>query len=208
VAIARGLVHRPELVLADEPTAALDEESGRTVVELLRKRADEDGVTILMVTHDNRILDIADRIVNMVDGRIRSDVRVGEAQRISEILQNCPVFRDITPRTLVEVADQMEVVAHRAGERIIRQGDEGDAFYLVREGTVGIRREPGNHLIAEVGTGGYFGETALLTGMPRNASVDAITDVTLFKLAKSDFDHAMASRATLATEVRDTLFSR
>ena len=54
VAIARGLVHRPRLVLADEPTAALDEASGRTVVELLRKMAKEHRTTILIVTHDNR----------------------------------------------------------------------------------------------------------------------------------------------------------
>jgi putative ABC transport system ATP-binding protein len=70
VAIARALVSRPKLVLADEPTAALDKQSGRDVVEIMQKLAREQGCTILMVTHDNRILDIADRIVNMEDGRL------------------------------------------------------------------------------------------------------------------------------------------
>lgn len=68
VAIARALVNCPSLVLADEPTAALDKQSGRDVVELMQKLAKEQGSTILLVTHDNRILDIADRIVEMEDG--------------------------------------------------------------------------------------------------------------------------------------------
>jgi putative ABC transport system ATP-binding protein len=70
VAIARALVSYPQLVLADEPTAALDSKSGRDVVELMQTLAREQGCTILLVTHDNRILDIADRIVNMEDGRL------------------------------------------------------------------------------------------------------------------------------------------
>jgi putative ABC transport system ATP-binding protein len=68
VAIARALVHHPKLVLADEPTAALDSKSGRDVVNLMQQLAKEQGCTILLVTHDNRILDIADRIVKMEDG--------------------------------------------------------------------------------------------------------------------------------------------
>ncbi len=73
VAIARALVSHPKIVLADEPTAALDKKSGRDVVELMQKLAKEQGCTILLVTHDNRILDIADRIVYMEDGRLISD---------------------------------------------------------------------------------------------------------------------------------------
>lgn len=70
VAIARALISRPKIVLADEPTAALDKKSGRDVVELMQKLAKEQRCTILLVTHDNRILDIADRIVYMEDGRL------------------------------------------------------------------------------------------------------------------------------------------
>ena len=73
VAIARALVNRPNLILADEPTAALDKKSGRDVVTLMQKMAREEGITILMVTHDNRILDVADRIINLVDGNLESD---------------------------------------------------------------------------------------------------------------------------------------
>ncbi|MBD2462891.1 ATP-binding cassette domain-containing protein [Oscillatoria sp. FACHB-1407] len=73
VAIARALVNQPKLILADEPTAALDKQSGRDVVTLMQTLAKEQGCTILMVTHDNRILDVADRILNLVDGYIESD---------------------------------------------------------------------------------------------------------------------------------------
>ena len=70
VAIARALVSHPKIVLADEPTAALDKQSGRDVVDLMQKLAKEQGCTILMVTHDNRILDVADRIIYMEDGKL------------------------------------------------------------------------------------------------------------------------------------------
>lgn len=70
VAIARALVSHPKIVLADEPTAALDSKSGRDVVNLMQKLAKEQGCTILLVTHDNRILDVADRIIHMEDGKL------------------------------------------------------------------------------------------------------------------------------------------
>lgn len=73
VAIARALVSQPQLILADEPTAALDSKSGREVVNLMQKLAKEQNCTILMVTHDNRILDVADRIIHMEDGCLISD---------------------------------------------------------------------------------------------------------------------------------------
>ena len=72
VAIARALVCRPQIVLADEPTAALDSKSGRDVVTLMQQMAQDYRCTILMVTHDNRILDIANRIVHMEDGQLCS----------------------------------------------------------------------------------------------------------------------------------------
>jgi putative ABC transport system ATP-binding protein len=73
VAIARALVHSPKLVVCDEPTAALDAASGRRVMDLLRAVALESGRAVIIVTHDNRIFDLADRILNMEDGRIVSD---------------------------------------------------------------------------------------------------------------------------------------
>ncbi|MEY4431395.1 MAG: hypothetical protein RLZZ533_1331 [Cyanobacteriota bacterium] len=72
VAIARALAAHPRLLLADEPTAALDSRTGREVVELLQRLARDQGCAVLMVTHDPRILDIADRLVRMEDGRLKA----------------------------------------------------------------------------------------------------------------------------------------
>jgi putative ABC transport system ATP-binding protein len=72
VAIARALVHKPSLIVCDEPTAALDAESGRNVMEMLKNVAVEPGRAVIVVTHDNRIFHFADRMVAMEDGRIGS----------------------------------------------------------------------------------------------------------------------------------------
>ncbi len=69
-AVARALVSSPALVLADEPTAALDKDSAAEVVDLLKRMGDARGTTTLLVTHENRILDRADRILTLEDGRI------------------------------------------------------------------------------------------------------------------------------------------
>lgn len=71
VAIARALTGHPKLIMADEPTASLDSRSGHTVIALLRSLAKEQGCTVLMVTHDPRILDIADRVAYLEDGVLK-----------------------------------------------------------------------------------------------------------------------------------------
>lgn len=70
IAVARALANRPKVILADEPTASLDADRARTVMQLLRKVSRENGTTVLVVTHDHRLFDEADRIVEMMDGRI------------------------------------------------------------------------------------------------------------------------------------------
>ncbi len=208
VAIARGLVHKPRLVLADEPTAALDEHSGRAVVELFKKMAREEKVSIVIVTHDNRILDVADRIVNLVDGKIRSDVLVQEAAIVSQMLSRCDVFSHLTPRSLTEMADQLVAEQVTEGTYVIREGDPGDKFYLIRQGTVSVRRGPDETEIAQLTDGDHFGETALLTGQPRNASVVALSDTTLYSLSQENFNYAIGQRASFEDEIRTSLFDR
>ena len=73
VAVARALVGNPSIVFADEPTAALDKDSGMKTVQLLKRLGEVRGTTTVMVTHDNRILDLADRILQLEDGRIVKD---------------------------------------------------------------------------------------------------------------------------------------
>ena len=71
VAIARALAGSPQLIMADEPTAALDSKSGHSVIQLLRSLAKEQGCTVLMVTHDPRIIDVADSVTYLEDGTLK-----------------------------------------------------------------------------------------------------------------------------------------
>ena len=88
VAIARALVSEPQVILADEPTAALDKQSGRDVVDLMQQLAKQQGCTVVLVTHDNRILDVADRIIHMEDGRLSSftSAALSDTQHTMELL--------------------------------------------------------------------------------------------------------------------------
>ncbi|MGD8347077.1 MAG: ATP-binding cassette domain-containing protein [Lysobacterales bacterium] len=88
VAIARALAAEPAIIMADEPTASLDRKSGREVVERMKFLAREQDTTILLVTHDNRILDIADRIVHLEDGRLTSftDAVIANNRHMMEML--------------------------------------------------------------------------------------------------------------------------
>jgi putative ABC transport system ATP-binding protein len=74
VAIARALAGHPQLIMADEPTASLDSHNGHAVMELLRKLAKEEGCTVLIVTHDPRIIDVADRVAHLDEGVLKQGV--------------------------------------------------------------------------------------------------------------------------------------
>jgi putative ABC transport system ATP-binding protein len=211
VAIARALANRPKLILADEPTAALDEASGRDVVNLLKRLAQDEGCTSLIVTHDNRILDVADRIVSMVNGRIKSNVLVQEEIEICEFLKQCDVFSRLTTGTLTNIAETMTKESHAAGEPIILQGEEGDKFYLLKSGLVDVIVNRGRSDEARVATlskGQFFGETALLTGAPRNASVIAQQDVQVYALDKPNFQAALVASEPFRKELEKILFQR
>jgi putative ABC transport system ATP-binding protein len=71
VAIARALINQPDIVLADEPTGNLDQDTGRTILEELTRLKDEENVAIVAVTHDNQMLEYTDRVVRIVDGEVR-----------------------------------------------------------------------------------------------------------------------------------------
>lgn len=156
VAIARALVHRPNLVLADEPTAALDAETGREIIDLFERLAREQGTTVLVVTHNLRLLDAADEILRLDDGRLGT--AVGEQISLT--------FPTLTQGQLGRVAAHALQRSYRAGEIIFRRGDEAAEFFILLRGEVQVFREdaaePANPIARLRRRGDYFGEIGLL----------------------------------------------
>ena len=208
VAIARALVNHPRLILADEPTAALDKESGRDVVNLLKSLAEQRGSTILIVTHDNRILDAADRLVNMVDGRIVSDVAVKRNLRICEFLRKCPLFAEQPAQKLSEFAQRMETEFYDPDEVVFNAGDAAEKFYLIAAGRVQVQRPDlaGKEIFLNAGQ--FFGEVALLTGDPRNGTIIAREPTEFYTLNKADFTEALKTSRSFEQELKDIVFRR
>jgi putative ABC transport system ATP-binding protein len=196
------------MILADEPTAALDKDTGRQVVDILYGYAKNSGCTIMIVTHDNRILDVADRIVTMVDGYVASDVDVNESLTVVQFLKKCPVFENSTPTLLADVAGKMQRESHPAGTVIIRQGAVGDKFYVVRSGKVDVFREAEcrEELLVQLGQGDFFGELALLKEAPRAATVQTVEDVELLTLSKEILMDVIRKSATFEEKLRNIYF--
>ena len=129
VAIARALVRSPQIIMADEPTAALDRASGREIVELMKHLAKEMHCAVLLVTHDNRILDIADRILTLEDGYIEEsnlalDRLVIELSGLMNLLARYPE-QFTSPEKLREVSSQFDgrisAVVPRLAEMVARR---------------------------------------------------------------------------------------
>jgi len=123
VAIARALAAEPDIVMADEPTASLDRKSGREVVDRMKFLAKEHGTTILLVTHDNRILDIADRIVHLEDGRLTSftDAVIANNRHMMEMLADSRSKQPVD-----EIVDRLDENAFR--ELLQDITDESERF--------------------------------------------------------------------------------
>src|SRR5271169_1890790 len=206
VAIARALVNRPRLVLADEPTAALDKDATRVVIDLLKQATVEYAAAVIMVTHDFRVIECADRLVHMVDGRIVSDVVLHDAVRICEFLRAVDLFRALTPTQLTEVAEKMTKRHFTPGETIVREGEPGEDFFLISDGEVDVVRA--DHEVARLGRGEFFGEVALISGEPRNATIIATEPLDTFVLGKDDFQAAVASSLSFRDQLYRVYFVR
>lgn len=210
VAIARALVNRPKLILADEPTAALDKDTGREVVTLLQHLAQEEGCTVLLVTHDNRILDIADRIINLVDGRLAVDVDVLEAVRICEFLAQCPLFGGVDTKQLLDLAGRMTREEYEAQTAIVRPGEFGDRFFVVLSGVVEvlIEEEGGPTHLATLQRGEVLSELSLLTSKRKTVTAVARQEVELYACSREVFRSALEASDSLRDRVCNVIFQR
>ncbi|HEX3862730.1 MAG TPA: ATP-binding cassette domain-containing protein [Stellaceae bacterium] len=206
VAIARALANHPKLVLADEPTAALDQDSTRNVVRLFKEMTEEDGTAIVMVTHDHRIIELADRLVHMVDGRIVSDIVLNDALRICEFLKGVDGFKNLTPTELTHVAEHMTKRHYLPGDPVIREGEAGHELFLISDGEVKVDRS--GQEVARLGPGEFFGELALLSGERRNASVIATDALETYVLGEAEFHAAIEKSANFRDQLRRVYFLR
>jgi putative ABC transport system ATP-binding protein len=206
VAVARALINRPKLILADEPTAALDERSGEAVIQLLRQLSREEGCTSLIVTHDSRIMNEADRIVDLERGRIVGNVVVAERLFLYNSLRECVLFAALLPQEQFRIADRIAIGVHPdvpvekevlqrcpwfkvypPGSVIVRQGEKGDNFFLIRQGKAVVTMEDaatGSRQVNELGKGDFFGDRALLRDEPRSATVTAVDTVETYTVGR------------------------
>lgn len=135
VAVARALVADPHLILADEPTSSLDKKSGREVVALMRDLARRRGVSVMLVTHDSRILDVADRILHLEDGRLSpfGDAVISNTRQLMTLLAQAKREGELTRRVSGMDADAfqdlLEQVTRDARQfRSISELSRSDAF--------------------------------------------------------------------------------
>jgi len=157
VAIARALAARPRIILADEPTASLDKQSGRDVVNRIHDLAKREGAAVILVTHDNRILDIADRIVHLEEGRLSSYAEavrastqhllgtLAKAERTGDMSQQ---LTDMAPPDFLHFLEQLTAESQQVLEAMALATD--GAFEIMLEHLLrSITRKVGQLLEAE-----------------------------------------------------------
>jgi monovalent cation:H+ antiporter, CPA1 family len=116
-----------------------------------------------------------------------------------ELLQSMPFFQDIALNDLANIAVRMRMQKAPEGEAITRQGEQGDHMYFISHGVVRVSREDhgASRDLATLMAGDFFGEAALLGGEPRNATVTAVTECSLYKLHRDDLEVAMATQPAI-----------
>jgi putative ABC transport system ATP-binding protein len=206
VAIARALVNRPALVLADEPTAALDAESGQTVLGLLRKLADGmERTTVLIVTHDQRVIDHADRVVNMMGGRIINNSLTRMTVRITRALSQSEVLKGLSEATLTRIASVMTVETRQKGETIVQEGEPGDRYYLIGSGVAEAYK--GGAYQEELYFGEGFGTISSFFHRPIPQTVRAKTDMELYVISQADFERVLSTDKSFENRVRSLMMA-
>jgi len=126
-------------------------------------------------------------------------------REIQSALLNCPIFRGLPVQDLERTAQSTKLVTYIDGEIILKQGDKGDAMYIIKSGSVVCKNDVTNTVVSEIGVGAYFGELALLFNNPRALTVQAKGgDVVLWKLTADDF-FAAVQDASLSDKTLELL---
>lgn len=198
IGIARALVHHPSIILADEPTASLDKHSGRDVVELIQRLAKEEGAAVVLVTHDNRILDIADRILHLEDGRIKNlmDAVGDDAGRLLNIMARFEpsAYTELAAFALAltrvasadqHINDEENIVIRRILHDVSGLSDgEAELVMHLSHAMLGMHGAAQDPVIHEPGSEGHQRQQQLLESLHAVAAADG--DVSAEELAEID----------------------
>jgi len=151
------------------------------------------------------------RLLNPDDRRIEFTMVDGQPVVPVAELEQLSIFRAADPDFLKKLADALQVERHTTGDVLVAEGEAGDRFYLVAEGTVevSITGSRGQTLLLNViGRGGFFGEAALLSGEPRNATVTVLTPSTFLTLSRPQFEALIGSNGAVQATMRALMDDR
>jgi len=127
-----------------------------------------------------------------------------------DLLRSVPIFAGIEPSRLKLIAFTADSIAYRAGQALVRQGQPGDAAYVLVEGKaeVSVETESGDYVVATLGPGDVVGEISILCDTPRTATVTASTDVSALRVRKDSFLQLLRQFPEIAAEVMRSLAER
>ncbi len=129
------------------------------------------------------------------------------------ILKQIPLFATLDENSHREIIAHIVLMYYPANYQLFKEGDEGDALYIVKKGQVSIYHEPKEagdspKKVAEINDGGFFGEMALVSDQPRNAAAKAMTEAEVFILSKADFRKLLETNTSLAEQISATMVDR
>ena len=224
IAIARAIVKNPPILLLDEATSALDPATETLINRTLRRIGE--GRTVISVTHRLASVRTADRIFVFSAGKIvesgahaqlvaaggpyaqlwakqsgfSTDPEGVEVSITPERLGAFPVFSELGPELLASAARHCRESTWHPGEDVFRQGDPGDRFYIIVRGRVQVIRH--ENVVATLEDGDCFGEVALVTNLPRNATLRVVTPAVLLTLSRESFQQILRESPRTQDRIR------
>lgn len=222
LALARNLLKRPDLLIVNDGLNSLDSESRKRIMGRLRKVAGE--TTIFWIADSTPDGLPYEQHLELRNGRVsvEGDTREHAEEEMqaemtsgmgseAQILQSLPLFSELHPNRLKLLAFTAERKTYRAGEDLFRQGDDGDAAYVILKGVADVILESpghGENVLFQLGQNQIVGELALLCDTPRTATIRAETDLTALKLNKEVFTELARQDANFSFQMTQDLSQR